>query len=216
MKQHTTIIITIFLELIIFFIFLYWYYEEDQFTYLLKCLINSSLNKSGLPTSRNIMNKITQLINKLPKLYYTLIDFGSGGGDFINNMHNIKSIKNTIGIELDINQANNTKKQFSEISSVTILNMDMVDYKFKSVPTILYMYEPLWCLKKEDALPIYHNVMNNISLMTDPCYIIYVSAIYPILDSEFFKLYPFKIIYHSYVQRLIGFNLNHVYVLKHK
>ena len=67
MEQHTTIIITIFFELIVFFIYLYWYYEKDQFTYMIKCLFNSSLNKAGLPTSSRIINKVIQIINKLPK-----------------------------------------------------------------------------------------------------------------------------------------------------
>ena len=78
------------------------------------------------------------------------------------------------------------------------------------------MYEPLWDLNKEDALPIYHTVMKNISLMTAPCYIIYVSGIVPKLDNSFFKLYPFKMLYHSYIPRFIGWNLNHIYLFEHK
>ena len=47
--------------------------------------------------SGNNLSAIPDDINKLPKLNYTLIDFGSGDGDFINNIYNIKSIKKTIG-----------------------------------------------------------------------------------------------------------------------
>lgn len=216
MKQHTIIGITLYFKLLLFCILLYWYYEKDYILFMMKCVFNLSSNKSGVPTSSNIIRKIIELINKLPNLQYTLIDFGSGDGDFINKIHNLNSIKKIIGIELDTDQANNSTKQFSKIDSITILNMDMVDYKYQQVPTIMYMYEPLWCLKKKDALPIYHKVLKNISQITTSCYIIYVSGIYPILDEDFFRLYPFKILHHSQVQRLIGFNLNHIYVLKHK
>ena len=51
------------------------------------------------------------------------------------------------------------------------------------------MYEPLWDLTEKNALPIYHTVMKNISHLTTPCYIIYVSGIIPKLDKSFFKLF---------------------------
>jgi len=33
------------------------------------------------------------------------------------------------------------------------------EYQFSNIPTILYMYEPLWFYKKEDALKLYHHVI---------------------------------------------------------
>jgi hypothetical protein len=216
MKIYLIYGISLFLQLIIICIFLYWYYEKEYLIYNIKGILNPSLNKSGLPTSLHIINKINHIINKLPNLDYTLIDFGCGDGDFIDRIDKINSIKKIIGIELDLKQAINTKKRFSKINYISILNMDMVDYIFEPIPTIFYMYEPLWTLSKKDALPIYHKVMKNISQLTSPCYIIYVSGIYPILDKEFFKLYPFKIVHHSQVKRLIGIFLNHIYLLKHK
>ena len=213
MKIYLTYGITLFLQLFIIFIFLYWYYEKEHLIYNLKILLNPSLNKSGMPTPSQVINKTIQLINTLPKLDYTLIDFGSGSGDFIQKIYKINSIKKIIGIELDTEQAINTKKRFSKIKSISILNMDMVDYIFEPIPTIFYMYEPLWTLSKNNALTIYHKVMKNISHMTSPCYIIYVSGKNPILDKEFFKLYPYKIVHHSHVKRFTGFN--HIYMLKH-
>lgn len=214
MKKSITISIILFLQLFIYLIFLYWYYEKDHIIYYINTILNPSLNNSGMPTPSHIINKINELINNLPNKNYTLIDFGCGNGNFINNIYKIKLLKKIIGIELNSEQAINTKKRFSKINSITILNMDMVDYVFEQIPTILYMYEPLWCLPNNDALHIYHKVLENISKITTPCYIIYVSGIYPILDKEFFKLYPFKIVHHSHINRFLRYN--HIYILKHK
>jgi len=215
MKKYLPFCIILFLQLIIFIfyiLFLYWFYEKDHIIYNIKIVLNPSLNNSSMPTPSHIVNKTIQLINTLPKLDYTLIDFGCGGGEFIDKIYKIKSIKKIVGIELNSEQAVNTKNRFSKIKSISILNMDMVDYIFEPKPTIFYMYEPLWTLSKNDALPIYHNVMKNISKMTSLCYIIYVSGQNSILNKKFFKLYPFNIVHHSLCQRFIGFN--HIYVLK--
>jgi SAM-dependent methyltransferase len=212
MKIYLTYCITLFLQLFIIFIFLYWYYEKEHLIYGIKCILNPSLNKSGLPTPSQIINKTIQLINTLPKLNYTLIDFGCGSGEFIQKIYKINSIKKIIGIELDSEQAISTKKRFSKIKYISVLNMDMVDYIFEPTPTIFYMYEPLWTLSKNNALPIYHKVMKNISQISSPCYIIYISGKNPILDIEFFKLYPYKIVHYSQAKRFIG--CNYIYMLK--
>jgi hypothetical protein len=216
MNKHIIVSIILYLVLILIYLYLYWFYEKDHILYHIKCLLNNVKNTSGLPTHMHIITKIIKLINNLPKRNYTLIDFGCGDGDFINQIYKCNNISKVIGIELNSNQAKHTQKRFSKINSIQIKNMDMINYIFQPIPTILYMYEPLWDLTEKNALPIYHTVMKNISHLTTPCYIIYVSGIIPKLDKSFFKLYPFKMLYHSQIPRLIGLNLNHIYVFEHK
>ena len=215
MNKHIIVNIILYLLLIWYYLYLYWYYEKDHILYTINCLLNNSKNTSGLPTNNYMITKIHTLINNLPKRNYTLIDFGCGDGDFINQIYKCNNILKVIGIELNSNQANQTKKRFSKINSIEIKNIDMTNYIFQPIPTILYMYEPLWDLTEYNALPIYHKVMKNISNLTTPCYIIYVSGIIPKLDKSFFKLYQFKMLYHSQIPRFIGINLNHIYLFEH-
>jgi hypothetical protein len=189
------------------------YYESSHIYYHIKCLL-SSKNTSGLPTPTHIRSKITTLIKELPPLSYTLIDFGCGDGDFINHIHH--SFHHTVGIELDKEQAEFTRKRFYGMPTIDILTMNMIDYDFPRVPHVLYMYEPLWKVSRDEALTVYHTVMKNVSSshLYIPSYIIYVSGIHPILDETFFSNYPYTMVHHSRARRILGWNANHIYLFK--
>ena len=163
MEKQYIIILILFLELIGSCLFLLWHYEKEQLLYIKETIFNPSKSKSGLPSSPHMIQTVKEIIKKLPKNNYTLIDIGCGNGDFINKIHT--NVSKVIGIELDAKHAELARKRFSNNMSISILTIDMVDYKFDSLtsPTIIYMYEPLWCLKKTDALPIYHKLLKNIS-----------------------------------------------------
>jgi 16S rRNA A1518/A1519 N6-dimethyltransferase RsmA/KsgA/DIM1 with predicted DNA glycosylase/AP lyase activity len=205
-------VLLLFICIIIILLSIFFLYEKDHIFYHIKALLNPSTNHSGIPTQPHIRKKVLSLLKTLPEMNYTLIDFGCGDGDFI---HIVKDQVNTIvGIELDASQAEKTRQRFADTPSITIKSMDMVDYKFESIPTIFYMYEPLWLLSKKDADPIYHKVMKNISTVTSPCYIIYVTSVYPILDESFFNQYQFEMLHHSLAKRIVGLYENHIYLFK--
>jgi hypothetical protein len=200
------ILLCIILVLIILF-----YYESSHIHYHMTCLL-SSKNKSGLPTPSHIRSQLMTLIKELPPLSYTLIDFGCGDGDFINHAHH--SFHHTVGIELDNEQAEFTRKRFHGLPTIDILTMNMIEYSFPSTPFVLYMYEPLWKVSHKDALTVYHTVMKNVSHSNVPSYIIYVSGIQPILDDAFFSNYPYTQLHHSRARRILGWNANHIYLFK--
>jgi phospholipid N-methyltransferase len=216
MEKQYIIIFILFLELTGFCLFFLWHYEKEQLLYIKETIFNPSKSKSGLPSSPHMIQTVKEIIKKLPKNNYTLIDIGCGNGDFISKIHT--KVSKVIGIELDAKHAELARKRFSNNMSISILTIDMVDYKFDSLtsPTIIYMYEPLWCLKKTDALPIYHKLLKNISeINLKECYIIYISgALVPILDKKIFNSYQLKILHHEQISRFLGWKLNHVYLLK--
>ncbi len=191
---------------------IFFIYEKDHIFYHIKCLLHPSSNNIGLPTQSHIRDNVISLLKLLPVMNYTFIDFGCGDGDFI---HHVKDYFHTIvGIEIHTNQAEKTRQRFVDNTSITIKSMDMVDYSFEPIPTIFYMYEPLWSLSKKDADPIYHMVMKNISTVTSPFYIIYVSGINALLDESFFNQYQFEMLHHSHVKRFLGLYSNHIYLFR--
>jgi hypothetical protein len=199
------------LNIIILICILLFYYEKDHLFYYLSCSNNKNI--TGLPTPSQCKDKIISLLRTLSQNSYTLIDFGCGDGDIIESFY--PYVHHVIGIEIDEKQAISTKKRFSEIKSVTILNMNMKEYQFSNIPTILYMYEPLWFYKKEDALKLYHHVIKEFMEKTNQdSFIIYVSGIYDLLDSSVFELYHLQEIHHSRVSRFLGWNGNHLYIYK--
>lgn len=209
MYMDTRFLICIIIILLLFTIFIY---ESDHIFYRIKCILYPSYNNTGLPTNSHIRNKIISLVKSLPSMNYTLIDFGCGDGDLINHIKD--HVHTIIGVEIDQKQAEQTSKRFLNNPSITIKSMDILDYHYESIPTILYMYEPLWTLKKEVADPIYHKVMKNISSVTSTCYIIYVSGVYPLLDESFFNKYNFEIVHHSRAKRMLGWYGNHIYLFQ--
>ena len=139
------------------------------------------------------------------------IDFGCGDGDAIQSFY--PYVENAIGIEINENQVISARKRFINRPSVSIVHSNIVYYKFMYTPTILYMYEPLWSMKKEEALSIYDSVVTAFRKQTDPeSVIIYVSGMLPLLDTDFFtkRLYTKK--HHSRIPRILGWPGNHVYV----
>ena len=85
--------------------------------------------------------------------------FGCGDGDAIQSFYSY--VKKVIGIEINEEQAISTRKRFSDILSVSIVHSDIINYNFASTQSILYMYEPLWCMEKNDAILIYKKVITS-------------------------------------------------------
>ena len=196
--------------IIILICILVFYHEKDHLFYYLSF---NNKNITGLPTPSQCRNKIISLISTFPQNSYTLIDFGCGDGDIIESFY--PYVHHVIGVEIDEKQAILTKQRFSEIKSVTILNINMKEYKFSNIPTILYMYEPLWFYKKEDALELYHHVIKEFMEQTHhDSFIIYVSGINDLLDESAFQLYHLQEIHHSRISRFLGWNGNHLYIYK--
>jgi len=198
--------------LILVLLMLLLYFESAQIYYFLNLMFQPSGNRSGVPTPFHIRQKIVNIIEGLPKREYIFIDFGCGDGDLIESVYT--KVKSVVGIELDIDQASIAKKRFSSIPSIHISYMDMTNYIFPYKPHILYMYEPLWLMKKEEAYPIYDKVIKNMSSSTQPCYIIYVSGVKPILDEKIFIQHSFTLVYHTRIRRMLGWNANHLYLFQ--
>lgn len=182
-------------------------YFECYHIYYMLFSICFRKNVESLPTPLQIRHKITQIVSNIPKPI-TLIDFGCGSGDFIKHIY--PHVTNVIGIELDYHAAQLAQQRFSHIPSISIHAMNMVDYQFPLSSFVLYMYEPLWCLPKKEAIDAYDSVMNNIK---SQCFIIYVSGVNPILDISFFNAHMCSVLHHSRARRGLGWNANHIYLL---
>ena len=185
------------------------YYESEHLIYYISCIGNSK-NRSGLPTPKICKDRVKSLLKNFNN-NYMLIDFGCGDGDAIQSFY--PYVENAIGIEINENQVISARKRFINRPSVSIVHSNIVYYKFMYTPTILYMYEPLWSMKKEEALSIYDSVVTAFRKQTDPeSVIIYVSGMLPLLDTDFFtkRLYTKK--HHSRIPRILGWPGNHVYV----
>jgi cyclopropane fatty-acyl-phospholipid synthase-like methyltransferase len=201
--------IIIFIIIFITYIILTLYYERQGIIFN---LIN---NNASMPIPFFIKDEIIYNLQKIKNYKdYTFIDFGCGYGEMIYNVKNL--FNNVIGTELDKHPADYSINKFKNNKNVKILNMDMVDYKFDNVPTILYIYEPLWLLDKNTALDIYMKVLNNISKVNN-VYIFYCSgtSAKP-LTVEIFNQFNFKQIYHKKMYRgfYFPFVFNDFYIYK--
>ena len=72
----------------------------------------------------------------------------------------------------------------------------MEDYKFAQRNTILYMYEPLWCLEKQEARKIYERLFSKLhsTFNNSDCalYIVYIDGIFK--SHMLFAKYNFQLI----------------------
>ena len=199
----TVIIIVLFL--ILKFIYDEYTYIEHMFQYLFM-----GRPWDAIPLPKNIKSMIVKILNELPPNKYTFIDFGCAEGNVIDLVYN-KTDK-AVCVELKKELTDKAEKRFKDIKNIEILNQDMKDYRYKSIPTILFLYEPLWSMKKEDALPLYKSIFEKIPKDINPFYIIYVSGIKKHLDESFFNSLGFKTDKHYKLRRFLGLASNNVFV----
>ena len=76
----------------------------------------------------------------------------------------------------------------------------MENYTFENIPTVFYLYEPLWNIKdKEIKYNIYKKIFNNLNNI-DNIKIIYISSSYGRdLDDKFFESYNFNLELKNYL-----------------
>ena len=189
--------------------------ERSHIIYCFESLIDKT-SIIGLPIPKNRMNNINNYISNIKnKDKYTFIDFGCGTGVMLKNTHNL--VKNVEGIELDDKLAKNANLKFDNYNNVHIYNMDMIDYNFKDIDTILYLYEPLWLIKdKRKALDIYNTVFNNMTRQIKKSNIIIIycdSVLTKLLDIPFFNKYNLKLIKIIKFPRFVPFTNNILYIL---
>ncbi len=199
------IIIIIVLLLIIKLIYDEYTYIEHMFQYLFM-----GRPWDAIPLPKNIKNIILKILKDLPPNNYTFIDFGCAEGNVIDLVYN--QTDKAVCVELEKELTDKAEKRFKEIKNIEILNQDMKDYKYATAPTILFLYEPLWSMKKEDALKLYTPIFKKIPKDINPFYIIYVSGIKQHLDESFFNSIGFKTDKHYKLSRFLGLTSNNVYV----
>jgi hypothetical protein len=206
------ILIIIIIIFIIFIINIIIINQESILHYL--NTFNNNFNKEGLSVPPIIINKVMNFIKNIKNINeYIFIDFGCGSGKMIDKVYPI--VNKVEGIEYNIIEANNTADRFKTISNIKIYPINMIDYKFKQTKTILYLYEPLWLMDKEQALDIYSTIFKNLKENKEKTYVIYCSATKSkFLYIDFFKKYNLKIIKLIKISRGIPFIYNNLYFLE--
>ena len=109
-----------------------------------------------IKTCNNILIKLEKDLSLLRSFKdFILIDFGAGDGTVLKHFSML--FKSTIGIDIDPQDS-------------SVIKMDMIDYKFDDVPTVLYMYDPLY--DSDTAETIYNTVLDNFNKITETKYLI--------------------------------------------
>ena len=160
---------------------------------------------AGVPlpsTARLIVKRLICIINEIDA-NLTLVDFGCSNGDFINYISQYHN--KIIGIEINKKQAAVTANRFASNNNITIIATDMTNYLVAD-NHILYMYEPMW-LEPDKAIDVYAKVFSNCKAK----YVIYITGVTKLAPILFFELFGYKLIYMSYISRMIIFS-NIVYL----
>lgn len=205
----------IFIIILIIYIILTIFYEKEHIQYGISKYIFYK-ETSSLPLPFFIKNIILKYIKQIDNYQtYSFIDFGCGYGDVINT---VKPLFNKIiGIELEKHPAEYCIERFRNDKNIQIHNMDIINYIFTDEPTILYMYEPLWLLNKDDALIIYKQVFQKLININKKIYIIYCSATkIQNIQPNTFEEFGFTKVYYKKIYRgfYIPFLYNNLYIYK--
>ena len=192
------------------------YYEWEQIKYYILC-VRGGKHTAGLPTASRMLQRVLTLIQHAVKIEpcLTLVDFGCGDGEFLYQIHQTFPNMQLVGIELVSASAQKSRERFSHIKNIHIETADMKAYRFQNRPTLLYLYEPLWTLSSENAVPVYQMVLEH--LLADvqtrhAVYVLYVSGVRAHLSADFLNCFlPMRVIVHRKVSRFVG--ANHVWLL---
>ena len=167
--------IIIFCLIVIYILLLLWQ-EKNNIQHIYLSFI-SDLPFVAIPTNPTLLKNVNKIINKniLDKKKYTFIDFGSGCGDLVKQIH--EDYYTTIGIEIEKEAHKKAISNCINNSTIILKNIPMQNYNFQDVPTILYMYDPLFELNDCNEIDtIYNNVFTNYDKIKNTKYILYVKA----------------------------------------
>ena len=191
---------------VLFLLIIHFVTEWDSITFGVTEMFSNEL--VGLPTSNTNINRIRDILQEeeIDTQKITLVDFGCGKGDVLDVLDG--DFKRLIGIELNQKLASLAKRRHRDNNKVRIRNIDIMDYRFKKRPTLLYAYEPLWQVESSRADEIYRDVIDRLSKLDHPTYVVYLTGIHrsdlvPILkESDFelvrhasFGIYPYRDLY---------------------
>lgn len=151
----------------------------------IKYHIDSVLGRTklvGLVTPKYVIDEVVRIIKKINNAQtYRFIDFGSSEGEIIFSIY--PYVGQAIGIEFYpvLHRRALTRHHAIGVNNATniyFLNMDMVNYQFAPVNTILYLYEPLWQMPEKEAAELYAAVFDNLAKIKGSAniYIIYCSG----------------------------------------
>ena len=185
------------------------YYEYETLYYRIKNYIYGC-SYAGIPTHSQYLKIILGNLNNYDNMKeYTFIDFGCGNGKILTKYND--KFEHLIGIELDKNIVKKAKQNTNHYNNVTIINKNMIDFKFDGTNTVFFLYEPLWNIKsKQYSMNVYNKVFNNLyktfnNNKSGKLYIVYLTGIFSKdLNEKFFKKYKlcvknkYKLAYYPY------------------
>lgn len=157
---------------------------------------NETHNAAHFPLSSSAIEQMWGQLDGLIIDYSkaVFIDFGCGvGWPLLTAIQ--RPFLMTIGVEIDESTALLAKSNVEKFKieqehliksqSITIAVMDMVNYQLPSIvkdrscKTILFMYEPLWTVEKNEAHRIYARVLRRFASTCSTLYIVYfLSSLY--------------------------------------
>ncbi len=136
-------------------------------------------HKSSVPINYNILDRIKELCKSYTiHHHYRFIDIGCGEGRVLQYFHH--DFDTLHGIEIDRTTALYAIHSCKVYPNITIFNQDFTHYKFENCHTLIYLYEPLWLLPKEEAIDLYQKFFAKIQYLAQQksVSIIYVSGAY--------------------------------------
>ena len=145
---------------------------------------------TGVPTPHRVYDTIIKMMRtENIDSSFTIIDIGCGSGKFLKKMKDLMPGNKYIGVELNQELYQKAK----HVKGVCIHNIDMLNYTFKDIPTVVYFYEPLYKLPKIAAVSIYSRMFDKLRRIKAPVYVIMVSGnnrgnIYDAINSEYMKI----------------------------
>ena len=182
---------------IIIYLFLVLFHNYNRIILSLKHKLKLS-DIDSMPLHNINLKILNNYLNSLENNNYIFIDFGCGIGNILHEVNKLNKFKRIIGIEKYKISYDIASKNIC--GNIIIKNISMEDYIFENIPTIFYLYEPLWNIKDKNLkYNIYKKVFENLNKI-DNVKIIYISSSYgKDLDDNFFKSQNFRLELKKYL-----------------
>jgi hypothetical protein len=154
------IIVIVFITLLILY----------ELVYNYEHLSNYFSGKNSVSTLSKIIKLCKNMIKDYNMQDYIFIDLGCGDGNLIDLIES----KKAVGLEIDEKLYLEAKKKVGH--KATLINCDILDYNYDNKNTLIYMYDPLWKLGKNQAALFYQRIIDNISTISKNVFLILVSG----------------------------------------
>lgn len=158
--------------------------------------ITGCRDRTSMPLHKSNERILLQELKKYTN-YTHFYDIGCGEGNILKEVANRNLFPNIIGVEVSKLTYQIAKKKLNDYKNIKLVHKSMEDVSYVNKPSVIYMYEPLWTMKKGSKRVFIRNKFMEQLSSIDDVVLIYMTGMNhnrKVFKDDFIKSYGYNLI----------------------